>query len=177
MPRERLNSRINREGVLRVTSQVARTQSDNRDRALARMEELLRGDDAFYERIFEDLKLPHQPVRWEIDTAPGFGGPSGAREEVEKQARVLQLIRAYRVRGGTAHPDGKRGARTGSAAFCRAVRAVRARWRRSRHARAVRRARGADGTRRWVHPVPLDRDRAPDQRVLRDPSLRRPLTR
>jgi 2-oxoglutarate dehydrogenase E1 component len=66
---------------------------------LARLEELLRGEDGFYERIFEDLKLPHQPVRWEIDTAPGFGGPSGAREEVEKQARVLQLIRAYRVRG------------------------------------------------------------------------------
>jgi ribosome-associated protein len=40
--RERLASRINREGVLRVTSQVSRTQSDNRDRALARMEELLR---------------------------------------------------------------------------------------------------------------------------------------
>ncbi len=40
--REKLASRINREGVLRVTSQVARTQSDNRDRALARMEELLR---------------------------------------------------------------------------------------------------------------------------------------
>jgi ribosome-associated protein len=39
--RERLASRINREGVLRVTSQVARSQSDNRDRALARMEELL----------------------------------------------------------------------------------------------------------------------------------------
>lgn len=40
--RERLASRINRAGVLRVTSQVARTQSDNRDRALTRMEELLR---------------------------------------------------------------------------------------------------------------------------------------
>lgn len=40
--RERLASRINREGVLRVTSQVARSQSDNRDHALARMEELLR---------------------------------------------------------------------------------------------------------------------------------------
>ncbi|HEY0156797.1 MAG TPA: alternative ribosome rescue aminoacyl-tRNA hydrolase ArfB [Thermoanaerobaculia bacterium] len=39
--RERLASRINREGVLRVTSQVARTQADNRDRALARIEELL----------------------------------------------------------------------------------------------------------------------------------------
>ncbi len=40
--RERLASRINRDGVLRVTSQVARSQSDNRDRALTRMEELLR---------------------------------------------------------------------------------------------------------------------------------------
>lgn len=40
--RERLASRINRDGVLRVTSQVARSQSDNRDRALDRMEELLR---------------------------------------------------------------------------------------------------------------------------------------
>jgi ribosome-associated protein len=40
--RAKLASRINREGVLRVTSQVARTQGDNRDRALARMEELLR---------------------------------------------------------------------------------------------------------------------------------------
>ena len=40
--RQRLASRINRDGVLRVTSQVARSQSDNRDRALERMEELLR---------------------------------------------------------------------------------------------------------------------------------------
>jgi ribosome-associated protein len=40
--RARLASRINKEGVLRVTSQATRTQSTNRDRALARMEELLR---------------------------------------------------------------------------------------------------------------------------------------
>ncbi|MBV8519091.1 MAG: aminoacyl-tRNA hydrolase [Acidobacteria bacterium] len=39
--RERLASRINRDGVLRVTSQIARSQSENRDRALARMEDLL----------------------------------------------------------------------------------------------------------------------------------------
>ncbi len=66
---------------------------------LARLEELLRGDDAFYERIFDDLQVPHRPVRWEIDSAPGLAGPSGGREEVEKQAKVLQLIHAYRVRG------------------------------------------------------------------------------
>jgi ribosome-associated protein len=40
--RTRLATRINREGVLRVTSQASRTQSANRDHALARMEELLR---------------------------------------------------------------------------------------------------------------------------------------
>lgn len=40
--RERLATRINRDGVLRVTSQVARSQAENRDRALTRMEELLR---------------------------------------------------------------------------------------------------------------------------------------
>lgn len=40
--REKLASRINRDGVLRVTSQAARSQIENRDRALARMEELLR---------------------------------------------------------------------------------------------------------------------------------------
>jgi len=40
--RTRLAGRINRDGVLRVTSQVERSQLMNRDRALARMEELLR---------------------------------------------------------------------------------------------------------------------------------------
>jgi ribosome-associated protein len=40
--RERLAGRITREGILRVTSQAERTQLANRDRALARMEELLR---------------------------------------------------------------------------------------------------------------------------------------
>ena len=39
---ERLAGRINREGVLRVTSQAERSQLGNRDRALARLEELLR---------------------------------------------------------------------------------------------------------------------------------------
>jgi len=39
--RERLTGRINKAGVLRVTSQAERSQLANRDRALARMEELL----------------------------------------------------------------------------------------------------------------------------------------
>lgn len=40
--RERLKGRINRAGVLRVTSQAERSQVMNRDRALDRMQELLR---------------------------------------------------------------------------------------------------------------------------------------
>jgi ribosome-associated protein len=39
--RERLAGRINRAGVMRVTSQAERSQLANRDRALARMEALL----------------------------------------------------------------------------------------------------------------------------------------
>jgi 2-oxoglutarate dehydrogenase E1 component len=66
---------------------------------LSRMEDLLKGEDGFYERIFQDLKVPHRPVRWEIDLSPGLFGPSGNDEQVEKQARVLQLIHNYRVRG------------------------------------------------------------------------------
>jgi ribosome-associated protein len=46
--REALGGRISRNGVLRVTSQAERSQLANRDRALARMEELLR--DALEER-------------------------------------------------------------------------------------------------------------------------------
>jgi 2-oxoglutarate dehydrogenase E1 component len=66
---------------------------------LARLEELLRGEDGFWERIFEDLKVPHQPVKWEIDVSPALFAGGGSKEEIEKQARVLQLINAYRVRG------------------------------------------------------------------------------
>jgi ribosome-associated protein len=38
---QRLAGRINKEGVLRVTAQAARSQIENRDRALIRLEELL----------------------------------------------------------------------------------------------------------------------------------------
>jgi len=66
---------------------------------LSRMEELLKGEDGFYERMFGDLGMPHRPVHWEMDSAPALMGGPGNREDVEKQAKVLQLIHAYRVRG------------------------------------------------------------------------------
>ena len=40
--KQKLAGRINKEGTIRVTSQAERSQLANRDRALARMEELLR---------------------------------------------------------------------------------------------------------------------------------------
>ena len=62
---------------------------------LARVEELLLGKDGFYESVFRDLGVPHVPYKWSVDRNPVFG----RREEIEKQARVLELINAYRVRG------------------------------------------------------------------------------
>jgi ribosome-associated protein len=53
--RERLAGRINRSDVLRVTSQAGRSQLANRDRALDRLEDLLRG------AIAEER--PRQPTR------------------------------------------------------------------------------------------------------------------
>jgi 2-oxoglutarate dehydrogenase E1 component len=38
-------------------------------------------------------------VKWDIDAAPALFGASSSDEAVEKQAKVLQLIHAYRVRG------------------------------------------------------------------------------
>ncbi|HYN03164.1 MAG TPA: multifunctional oxoglutarate decarboxylase/oxoglutarate dehydrogenase thiamine pyrophosphate-binding subunit/dihydrolipoyllysine-residue succinyltransferase subunit, partial [Vicinamibacteria bacterium] len=66
---------------------------------LARMEDLLKGEDGFYDRVFADLGLPHRPVKWEMDANPGLFGTPGGREEVEKQTKVLQLVHNYRVRG------------------------------------------------------------------------------
>ncbi len=67
---------------------------------LGRLQSLLQGDDDFYDRIFADLKLPYHPVKWEPDkhtTLPGVAGAPTA--EIAKEAAVLQLINAYRVRG------------------------------------------------------------------------------
>jgi 2-oxoglutarate decarboxylase len=65
---------------------------------LARVQALLEGEDDFYEQIFADLGVPHRPVRWEPDRQACL--PGGERTaEVAKEAAVLQLINAYRVRG------------------------------------------------------------------------------
>ncbi len=67
---------------------------------LGRLQALLEGEDDFYEKIFSDLKIPHKPVHWEPDRTVSIPGMRGAQQdEVVKEAAVLQLINAYRVRG------------------------------------------------------------------------------
>jgi len=65
---------------------------------LARIEELLLGEHEFYELAFGDLGMSHQPLHWARDRNPALSG-DGRSGEIEKQARVLELINAYRVRG------------------------------------------------------------------------------
>jgi ribosome-associated protein len=77
--RERLAGRINREGVLRVTSQAERSQLANRDRALARMEELLR-----------DALEPEKPRR---KTRPSRASKQ-ARLEAKKHRSKTKKLRS-----------------------------------------------------------------------------------
>ncbi len=60
---------------------------------LAHVEDLLLGKAGFYEGIFADLGVPYKPFLWEVDRS------DGSTDEVAKQARVLELINGYRVRG------------------------------------------------------------------------------
>jgi 2-oxoglutarate dehydrogenase E1 component len=66
---------------------------------LGKIHKLLLGEENFFDQIFADLKIPYHPVRWTQDRNTALFGGMANREETEKQARVLQLIHAYRVRG------------------------------------------------------------------------------
>src|SRR5205823_1389068 len=46
---------------------------------LGRVQALLDGKDGFYEEIFNHLRMPHQPVRWETDRQPLLPGVTAAR--------------------------------------------------------------------------------------------------
>ncbi len=60
---------------------------------LRRMQQLLLGEDGFYDAVFKALHIPYEPVRWVRDIA------ALARGRRHQAARVLELIHAYRVRG------------------------------------------------------------------------------
>jgi len=66
---------------------------------LARVHELLIGKHRFYEQIFNDLGIAHAPLRWNVDRNPMFAGADQTHEHALRQARVMELINAYRVRG------------------------------------------------------------------------------
>jgi 2-oxoglutarate decarboxylase len=66
---------------------------------LARVHELLIGKSKFYDDVFADLGIAHVPFRWNIDRNPAFLPGDKTREQATKEARVIELINAYRVRG------------------------------------------------------------------------------
>jgi 2-oxoglutarate dehydrogenase E1 component len=66
---------------------------------LARVHEFIIGKDDFYANIFKDLGIPHVPFRWSLDRNPFFLTGDQIREQTLKEARVIELINAYRVRG------------------------------------------------------------------------------
>ena len=68
---------------------------------LKRIDDLLQGEDRFYEDVFASMDCPHAPFakaqdRQEIGIQAGGAAPV---EAIEKQASVLRLIRAYRELG------------------------------------------------------------------------------
>ena len=60
---------------------------------LARIHELLIGGGNFYEDIFAALRIPYMPIHWAEDIAVDHA------DQVNKTARVQELINAFRVRG------------------------------------------------------------------------------
>lgn len=66
---------------------------------LAHVERLLMGEEHFYDAIFDDMDVIHAPVAWVGKHQAARGGAAGDLERISKQAKVLQLIHAYRVRG------------------------------------------------------------------------------
>jgi 2-oxoglutarate dehydrogenase E1 component len=60
---------------------------------LRRIHEFLLGAEGFYDEIFTSLRIPYEPIRWAVDFAVTKD------EEIDKTARVQQLIHAYRTWG------------------------------------------------------------------------------
>lgn len=60
---------------------------------LGQVHKYLLGQDGFYDEIFRALRIPYEPIRWNADVATSHD------DEIDKQARILELIHAYRVRG------------------------------------------------------------------------------
>ncbi len=94
-------SRIGISKVMTITSTYDHRiiQGAESGQFLARVHELLLGKDEFYTELFTDLGVPFMPVHWAMDDNPALVGGDQRTEEIEKQARVFELITMYRVRG------------------------------------------------------------------------------
>ncbi|HYV84084.1 MAG TPA: multifunctional oxoglutarate decarboxylase/oxoglutarate dehydrogenase thiamine pyrophosphate-binding subunit/dihydrolipoyllysine-residue succinyltransferase subunit [Pyrinomonadaceae bacterium] len=66
---------------------------------LARVHEFIIGKHDFYKNIFLNLGIPHAPFGWSLDRNPFFLQGDQVREQTLKEAKVIELINAYRVRG------------------------------------------------------------------------------
>ena len=60
---------------------------------LKKVHELLLGSDGFYDEIFEQLRIPYEPLRWSADIS------AHRDSQVVKTARVLELVNSYRAFG------------------------------------------------------------------------------
>ena len=68
---------------------------------LAYISQLMLGEHDFYADIFESLAIPYQPYSLSQDTTPSLNSQGSEKSDmdlVRKQASVMQLIRACRVR-------------------------------------------------------------------------------
>ena len=65
------------------------------------MNELLVGGHQFYDQMFAQLRIPFEPVRWELDSGSDLSNQSVIVDKtfIEKSAHIMLLINAYRVRG------------------------------------------------------------------------------
>ncbi|MGB9696898.1 MAG: multifunctional oxoglutarate decarboxylase/oxoglutarate dehydrogenase thiamine pyrophosphate-binding subunit/dihydrolipoyllysine-residue succinyltransferase subunit [Ignavibacteria bacterium] len=66
---------------------------------LKKIHELLIGEDNFYDEIFDSLEIPQRPLIWQVDRSTDTISETANIVEIEKQAKTLQMINMYRVRG------------------------------------------------------------------------------
>jgi ribosome-associated protein len=79
--REKLAGRINRDGVLRVTSQAERSQLANRDRAIARLHELI-GDAIREDKPRRKTKTPKSQKQRRLDEKKRHGDKKKLRKDI-----------------------------------------------------------------------------------------------
>ncbi|KRF30365.1 multifunctional oxoglutarate decarboxylase/oxoglutarate dehydrogenase thiamine pyrophosphate-binding subunit/dihydrolipoyllysine-residue succinyltransferase subunit [Nocardioides sp. Soil805] len=89
---------LNRNGVSKVMTITSTydhrvIQGAQSGEFLRRVHQLLLGEDGFYDEVFRSLRIPYEPIRWAKDIVASHD------DDIVKQARILELIHAYRVRG------------------------------------------------------------------------------